>query len=103
MLVDLKKMEEIDYFDENTFLYCEEPILAEKLLGKGYRCACCISTNVIHNHSYTVRKALSRISYIRCNLKSFAYLLKEYRGFGCFQINICCVFQLLRMLLTNQI
>ena len=34
MMVDLDKMNEVDYFDEKTFLYCEEPILAERLLKK---------------------------------------------------------------------
>ena len=81
MLLDIPKAAQIDFMDEYTFLYCEEVILAERLLQKGYRCACCSRTQVIHNHSYTVRKALSKFKYVKANLRSFHYYIRRYRLF----------------------
>lgn len=36
MLTKRKAFEQVDGFDENTFLYAEEPIFAERLLKKGF-------------------------------------------------------------------
>lgn len=96
MLVDLKKLDEIDYLDENTFLYVEEPILAERLLRKNYKCACALDTKVIHNHSTTVKSSLQRrkINQIKC--QSNAYFLKTYRGYGKIRIFLCNFFMILR-------
>lgn len=54
MLVDLKKINEVNYMDEETFLYGEERILAERFMEKGYRSALCLNTSIIHNHSQTI-------------------------------------------------
>lgn len=89
MVLDLQKTGQVDYMDEYTFLYCEEIILAERLLQKGYRCACCSATGIIHNHSYTVRKTLSKLKYVKSNLRSFDYYLKKYRRF-CWPVRMLC-------------
>ena len=81
MLLDLSKVAEVGFMDEYTFLYYEEVILAERLLQKNYRCACCSAAKIIHNHSYTVRKALSKLKYVQSNLRSFDYYLKQYRQY----------------------
>lgn len=98
MLVDLEKMREIDYFDENTFLYCEEPILAERLLRKGYLCVCNTTVSVIHNHSKTVKSVLSKKNIIQMKNKSFSYYLREYRHYNSFAIFTCCMFNTLKLL-----
>ncbi len=98
MLVDNKKASAVGYMDENTFLYCEEIILAERLLNKGYKCACCSSTSVIHNHSYTVKKTLSKINYIKTNIKSFDYYLKKYRKYGFLSRILCRIFYIAKLL-----
>lgn len=101
MLLDIRKTGEVDFMDEYTFLYCEEIILAERLLQKGYRCACCSGTGIIHNHSYTVRKTLSKMKYVRSNLNSFAYYLKEYRRF-CLPARLLCeLFYALKLLVLD--
>lgn len=82
MLLDNEKAARADFMDEHTFLYYEEVILSERLLQKDLRCACCSDTRIIHNHSYTVRKTLSKLRYVRSNLKSYDYYLKQYRHFG---------------------
>lgn len=97
MLVDLAKLSQVDYMDEYTFLYCEEIILAERLLKKGYLCACCSETGIIHNHSYTVRKALSKFKYIKANLRSFHYYIRKYRRFSLPVSWLCDLFYVLKV------
>lgn len=101
MLLDLRKAAEADFMDEYTFLYCEEVILAERLLQKGYRCACCSDTRIIHNHSYTVRKALSKLKYVQSNLRSFDYYMREYRRFCRPARLLCDGFYALKVLLLS--
>lgn len=98
MMVDLKKMNEIDYMDDYTFLYVEEPILAERLIAHNYRCVCCLNTSIIHNHSTTVKSVFAKKTIIKINNNSFAYYLKKYRKFNCLQIHICCFFNCIKML-----
>lgn len=96
MMVDLKKMDEIDYMDEHTFLYVEEPILAERLLKRNYRCACCLDSKIIHNHSTTVKSVFAKNKIIKMNNESFKYYLKEYREFNLIQIKLCCLFNYIK-------
>lgn len=81
MLLDNEKCAQADFMDEYTFLYCEEVILSERLAQKGFCCACCSQTQIIHNHSYTVRKALNKFKYVKANLRSFHYYIRKYRRF----------------------
>lgn len=86
MMVDLAAMNDIDYMDEHTFLYMEEPILAERLLLKGYREACALDTKVIHAHSTTVASAAKRKQIYKWQNDSEVYYYKQYRHFNGFQI-----------------
>lgn len=96
MMVDLEKMHEIDYMDEHTFLYVEEPILAERLLKHNYRCACCLNSKIIHNHSTTVKSVFAKNKIRKINNDSFKYYLKEYREFNIIQIELCCLFNYIK-------
>lgn len=68
-IIKMEPFRQIGYFDENTFLYCEERILAKKLMGAGYRQAIDFESFFIHNHKEESR---SKISY---KLKHSKYLL----------------------------
>ena len=98
MMVDLKKMDEASYMDEHTFLYVEEPILAERLLRCNYRCACCLDTKIIHNHSTTVKSVFAKRQVLKMQNESFRYYLKKYRQFNPIQIEICCIFNFIKMM-----
>lgn len=50
---DLEKMADIDYFDETTFLYFEEPILSAKIKKAGYTMCYVPSAEVSHYHGAT--------------------------------------------------
>lgn len=101
MLLDTQKLQEVGFMDEHTFLYCEEIILAERLLAVGALCACCSDTGVIHNHSYTVRKVLSKLDYVKSNARSFQYYLKQYRKFAFPTRTLCCIFYALKVLVLK--
>ena len=101
MMVDLDKMEAVDYMDEHTFLYCEEFILAERLLKRGWKCACAINTSIIHNHSKTVKTTLGKWKMLSAQNKSFSYYLKEYREYGLLKRTVCIVFYMAKNWLTN--
>lgn len=102
MIVDLMKLSEIDYLDENTFLYWEEAILAERLLKKGYLCACNFSTSIVHNHSKTVKSTFNIKRIININNNSFSYYLKMYRNYNNLQIKICCFFNSLKLTILEK-
>lgn len=100
MMVDLDKIKEIDFFDEKVFLYYEECILAEKLLKKGYLCACNFNSRVIHNHSRTVKSVLGIRKIITIYNKSFSYYLTHYRQFNSIKTRLCCFFNLIKMYIS---
>lgn len=96
MLVDLNKLNQVDYLDDSTFLYYEEVILAERLINKGFRCACCTNTSIIHNHSTTIKSSFELNEIIKIKNKSFSYYLKEYRHYSNLKIKMCCAFNFLK-------
>lgn len=79
MLLSNKIMQDVDYMDERTFLYCEEDILAERLLKKGYECWCDVEVSVIHNHSKTTYSALKKKGIVQNTLNSYRIYLEDYR------------------------
>ena len=101
MLVDMKAMNEIGYFDERTFLYCEEIILAERFLSKGYRVATLVEEAVVHNHSKTVRSVFNKQKYIKMNLNSYGLYLKEYRHFSWIKRQLCELFMALKLMILE--
>ena len=96
MLVDLEKMKKVDYFDEYTFLYNEELILAERLLKKGFKCACRIDTKVIHNHSKTINSNIRKNVIIKLQQEGFQYYLEQYRCFNNVEIKMSLLFNYLK-------
>ena len=97
MMLKLRVVKAVDYMDETTFLYCEEFILAEKMSSLGYKCACCLETSIIHNHSKVVKSNIKLKKIISISNESFAYYLKKYRRFNALFVKICCVFNGLKI------
>lgn len=102
MLLDVIKVHEIDYLDEHTFLYVEEPILAERLLKKNYRCACYIEQQIVHNHSVTVKSTFQKKKIRKMNNESLKYYLTVYRGFGKLKAKICCIVNSLKLIFLER-
>ena len=101
MLLDLKKGAKVDFLDEHTFLYFEENILAERLLAKGYRCACCMDARVIHNTSKTVRSQLQKKKLGQIKRTSYRYYLQKYLHYGILRYKFCELFYRMKCLILD--
>lgn len=78
-IIKKKVFEEIGFFDENTFLYNEENILAIKLKRIGYRFSISINDYFFHNHVYTNTLNLKgRFRIEKILFDSTKYLIKKY-------------------------
>lgn len=73
-----KALKEVDYFDENTFLYYEEQILAKKMEKIDKQVAVDNNVIIIHDHSVTIDKNINRINKYKALRKSQRYFVKEY-------------------------
>lgn len=73
--IDIKK---IRFFDENTFLFCEEDILAKKIKKINKKIGVNKEITFIHNHSTTIKKVFSQMKVLKINLISKEYFMKEY-------------------------
>ena len=71
-------LKKVDYFDEVTFLYYEEQILAKKLEKIGLTEAVDNNVVVIHNHSVTIDKNVKRINKYKILKTSQRYFVKKY-------------------------
>jgi len=96
-----KTLEKIDYFDENTFLYYEENILAKKLHDRKLNLMVCNDIIIIHNHSVSIDKNLKKISKLKIQKQSQYYFQTNYNNanlFCKFLLKITAFFS--RMILT---
>lgn len=83
MLLRNKAMAEIGCMDERTFLYCEELILAERLMPKGYISYYDADVSITHLGGSTTRKTAGNSKFqIAEERKSRDLYLKEYKGFS---------------------
>lgn len=78
-LIRLSFVKQIGYFDENTFLYSEEPILAKQVLNSGNRMYYLSNIQAIHRHI----KSEKGNPYRRMNLLRISrwYYLEKYSGY----------------------
>jgi GT2 family glycosyltransferase len=95
-IADLDRLHECDYFDEYTFLYCEEPILAERLLKIGGKCVCALNTKVLHNHSSTVSSSIGEKKKREIINRSSEYLWTKYYHWNSLEIILVKQFLVLR-------
>lgn len=72
--------------DPATFLYCEEPILSERLKKIGRKVYYYPAVSVIHEHGVTTTKTHSRRNLRKYTLQSEFYYYKNYIGTPQWQI-----------------
>lgn len=85
-MISSDALQQIDFFDENIFLYYEENILAVKLKKAGFKSIIDNNVSVIHNHSVTVDNSLNRIKKYKELKKSQKYFHKNYSHYSLFGI-----------------
>lgn len=61
-MADFAAFESVGFFDEDTFLYCEENILSYKLRQKGYKELLVNNLSYIHAHNATIGKVYRGVS-----------------------------------------
>ena len=69
---------EIDYFDENLFLYYEENVICSKIKKLNYDIVILNYCSVIHNHSISIDKSYNKLSKYKILKKSQMYYLEKY-------------------------
>lgn len=77
----LELMRAIGGFDERTFLYYEEDILAEKVRSRGLKNAVLRDFWIEHNHQVkeaSLESARQRLFHMRCEFESRCLYLREY-------------------------
>lgn len=68
----------VGMFDPHTFLYGEEPILAERLKAKGKRMWLCTAVSIVHYEGGTILKAHSSARSARWVVESNCYYYRHY-------------------------
>lgn len=93
LIMNMKLIEKVGYFDENTFLYCEEKILAKRLIRAGYNEILVNTCSYIHEHGAIINKEYkSKIKQYRILYNSKKYYLEKYIGCSKLQLFIFEVF-----------
>ena len=80
--VSIVRLKQVEYLDENVFLYFEENIMSCKLNKKDIYLDC--EVEVFHNHSVTINKNLNRAKKYLALSKSRRYFAKNYNHAGSF-------------------
>lgn len=83
----LELMRAIGGFDERTFLYYEEDILAEKVRSRGLKNAVLWDFWIEHNHQVkeaSLESARQRLFHMRCEFESRCLYLREYAKYRLF-------------------
>lgn len=78
--IPAKVLKDVKYFDEGTFLYYEEEILAKKLAKKKYSSYLLLNCEYSHNHNY--KSGNENLAKIKILNKSREYFFNKY-----FQMN----------------
>lgn len=89
MMIRNDALEKIGLLDEGTFLYYEEPILAERMLKNGMKTVHYGKEYVIHNHAKTISSNITQKKNRVIVVQSMDYYLKKYRKFNVFERMIC--------------
>lgn len=87
-IIKRKVLEEIGLFDENTFLYYEEVILAKKLQEKGYRTFVDNHVEIVHALSQSINKSAKRIQKFKYLKQSQFYYEKYINHLNIFKLSI---------------
>lgn len=78
-------LKDINYYDENTFLYCEERILGKRLKNKGYKSGIITGIAYKHMHSISIKKTFKKVDTIKIFYNSKLYYNKKYNKVGKFK------------------
>lgn len=78
MFIDYNNFKNINFFDEETFLYGEERILAKKIKENGMKNYIVLSQKYVHQHSKTVSSEVSELRQQLLMLKGKEIYFNKY-------------------------
>lgn len=84
-LIRSDALKQINFFDENVFLYYEENILSTKLKQNNLKTIINTEVEVFHNHSVTIDKNINKINKYKILKKSQFYFEKNYNHANIFE------------------
>ena len=84
LMLKMDFLRTINYFDENTFLYCEEPILSAQIKAKNNQIIFNPKIEAIHAHKASEKGNSSKRMLLF--IKSRKYYLKQYSGYNQIQL-----------------
>ena len=96
--IDSDALKKVNYYDENTFLYYEENIMAKKLKVKGYKTVINNEVIVKHNHEATISKNVNNVNKYKITKESFMYYEKNYNDASRFQLFILKILNAINLL-----
>ena len=85
-LITSKHLQNINFFDENVFLYYEENIFGVKTKILKKTIVINNDVDVVHDHAKTIDKNVKRINKYKILKKSQYYFEKNYNNANCFQL-----------------
>lgn len=91
----------IDYFDENVFLYAEEDILAKIIKNMNKKVVVLNNYVVIHNHSISINKSFNEVKKVKLSNKSKIYFHKKYNNANLLEIIILYITCKIKLLNTR--
>lgn len=98
-------MNKVGYFDESTFLYCEEIILGHKLRNNDYKSAVLNYVSFEHHHSKSINKSIKKLIYqYKILQRSRKIYLVKYKNVGVLKIlvfNIVTFIGLMEMRISD--
>ena len=77
-LIKSEVLKKIGFFDDNTFLYYEENIMASKLKHTRYKILVNNNVTIIHDHSVSIDKSINYINKYKILKKSQMYFETTY-------------------------
>lgn len=97
-MIPATSFKQVDFFDEQTFLFCEERILSHKLLHQGYHNYLLTNCSYIHNHSTTIKSNISKINTYKHFLASKKIYHRDYLNNSSFKQGVFHVLAALSLL-----
>lgn len=84
-LIKSDVLEEINFLDENVFLYYEENILAKRIKDINKKTIVSNEIRIIHNHSVSIDKNIKKIKKLKLQKKSQYYFQTRYNNANVFE------------------
>lgn len=94
--IKYKVLKEINYFDENTFLFYEEDMLGKRLAEKNYETYSINNVSFKHFESQSIGKSFSYYKKMVRLFKSKMYYQKKYNKINSFQILVFYILWIFR-------